>query len=483
MYAILTRLGGVRTDDARLLTDATAARRARRAGRPRRSAPAAKSRGDETVLLVYYSGHAKDGDLRLGDTRMPLAELRDALRAAPADVRIGLLDSCQSGAITRGKGVRPAPAFDVQQAAQASTAAAWAGADRLAPAPTRSRRSPTRSARPSSPTTWPAGLLGDADASGDGKVTLAEAYAYAYARTVGETAETAGGRAASGLPLRPGRRGRRGPHRACAGARRLVFPAAPEGVYVVLDGSRRAVAEVAKARGDPRRLALAPGEYMVKKRDGDSLLVGDVSVADGAGGDRRRAPVAAAASDDPQKGASGPRCSAARRRRRAVLLRRRRRATASSRRRRWPASELAARDDLGHELAWGLDLALGGGASTLQLPGVVADPRALPRARPAAPRSGATSTSADSLTALPGRAARLHLPRRGTFPDHPELPAQNFFTLTPGPGDRGLTWRFARALVRGGARPGELPLLQRRQGRRTSATPSSPWEWTMRSVC
>src|SRR5207245_7416203 len=37
------------------------------------------------------------------------------------------------------------------------------------------------------------GLLGDADASGDGKVTLAEAYAYAYGRTVGSTAETRAG--------------------------------------------------------------------------------------------------------------------------------------------------------------------------------------------------------------------------------------------------------------------------------------------------
>jgi len=41
-------------------------------------------------------------------------------------------------------------------------------------------------------------------------------------------------------------------------------------VYVVLDGSRRAVAEVAKPRGDQRRLALAPGDYVVKKRDGET---------------------------------------------------------------------------------------------------------------------------------------------------------------------------------------------------------------------
>ena len=37
------------------------------------------------------------------------------------------------------------------------------------------------------------GLLGDADRSGDGRVSLAEAYAYAYARTVADTAESAAG--------------------------------------------------------------------------------------------------------------------------------------------------------------------------------------------------------------------------------------------------------------------------------------------------
>ena len=87
MHAILTRLGGVRPEDARLLTAASADEvRAAIADLSAR-AEQAKARGDETVLVVYYSGHAKDGDLRLGDTRMSLLELRDALRNAPAGSR------------------------------------------------------------------------------------------------------------------------------------------------------------------------------------------------------------------------------------------------------------------------------------------------------------------------------------------------------------------------------------------------------------
>ena len=113
IFGILTRIGGVAPADARLLTGASADDV--RAALKELGAKISSAH-EETVLFVYYSGHARDGDLRLGDSRMALSELRDDLRESPADVRIGLLDSCQSGAITRSKGVRPAPAFDVQAA-------------------------------------------------------------------------------------------------------------------------------------------------------------------------------------------------------------------------------------------------------------------------------------------------------------------------------------------------------------------------------
>ena len=426
IFGILTRIGGVREEDARLLTGASADDvRAAIADLGRKLAQA---RGDQTVLFVYYSGHAKDGDLRLGDSRMPLGELRDALKDAPADVRIGLLDSCQSGAITRGKGIRTAPAFDVQQAQAASTRPRGLVLIASSSADEESQESDEIGA--SFFTHYLAsGLLGDADASGDGKVTLAEAYAYAYARTVGETAET---RAGAQHPvylydlggagdvvlteLSPARGG-------------LVFPAADEGVYVVLDGSRKAVAEVAKPRGGQRRLALAPGSYLVKKRDGDTLLIGDFRVADApvevADARLSRRPL----SDDPQKGASGPRWSVLGAGGGQFFF------DSAARNGLFPPAalagiELAARDDLGHGLAWGVDLSVGGGSSELRLPGVAPIPE----------RFGELGGGAglwrdfgltDSITlSLGARVAFIYLSRN--FPGHSELPSQNFFTLTPG---------------------------------------------------
>ena len=439
MHAILTRLGGVRPEDARLLTAATADEvRAAIADLSAR-AERAKARGDETVLLVYYSGHAKDGDLRLGDTRMSLLELRDALRNAPADVRIGLLDSCQSGAITRAKGVRAAPSFDVQQAQAASTRPRGLVLIASSSADEESQESDDIGA--SFFTHYLAsGLLGDADSSGDGKVTLAEAYTYAYARTVGETAET---RAGAQHPVYLYDLGGAGdvvltelsPARGS-----LVFPAGAEGVYVVLDGSRRAVAEVAKARGDQRRLALAPGDYVVKKRDGETLLVGSFSLADApveiADARLSRRPL----SEDPQKGPSGPRWS---------LL-----ATgggqfffdSAARNGLFPpavlaGAEMAVRDDLGHDLAWGLDLSVGGGAATLTLPGVT----------PGIPERFLELTGGASLwrdfpigdsftVSFGARVAFIYLAR--TFENRPDLPSQSFFTLTPGL-QTAFGWRFS----------------------------------------
>jgi uncharacterized caspase-like protein len=437
IFGILTRMGGVQEQDALLLTGASAEQVRAALSDLEGRLLKAKASGDETVLFVYYSGHAKDGDLRLGDTRLPLTELRDALRAAPADVRIGLLDSCQSGVITRSKGVRAAPAFEVQQAQAASTRPRGLVLIASSSADEESQESDELSA--SFFTHYLAsGLLGDADASGDGKVTLAEAYAYAYARTVGETAET---RAGAQHPVYLYDLGGAGdlvltelsPSRGS-----LVFPASDQGVYVVLDGSHKAVAEVAKPRGDRRRLSLAPGRYTVKKREGEGLLVGEVEVADGPVevADARMSRRSLA--DDPQKGASGPRWSILGTGGGQFFF------DSAARNGLFPPAalggvEMSARDDLGHELAWGVDFAVGGGSSTLHLPGVAPIP-----VRFAELGGGASLWRDFGLTdslalSLGARVAFLYLAR--SFPGHSELPSQNFFTLTPGV-TTALSWRF-----------------------------------------
>jgi uncharacterized caspase-like protein len=437
MHAILLRLGGVEESDARLLLSPSADEVRRALADLGQGSAAARAAGDSTLLLVYYSGHAKDGALRLRETRLELSELRRLLEAAPADVRIGLLDACRSGSVTRAKGVRRAPAFDVSRAdgPRGLVLVTSSGAD---------EESQESDALGASFFTHhlASGLLGDADASGDGKVTLAEAYTYAYARTVASTADTTAGVQHPAYLYDLGGAGDVVLTEIGASAS-LVFPAASEGTWVVLDGGRRAVAEVSKPAGSARRLALASGRYTVKKRlaAGDGLLVGDVELSRGPfeldEGALRRVPLR----DDPQKGFGGARWS--------VLAGggvQRFFAPASAEGYFAPASlggiEALVRDDLGHGLSWGLDAALSGGSTSLALPGL--DPLAVRFVGFTAGASLWKDLRLGPLTlSAGGRLAVLALSR--SFPGRSDLPAQWFGTVTPGL-TAGAAWRFTERL-------------------------------------
>jgi hypothetical protein len=91
--------------------------------------------------------------------------------------------------------------------------------------------------------------------------------------------------------------------------------------------------------------------------------------------------------------------------------------------------ELAVRDDLGHGLAWGLDLSTGGGKGTLQLEGL--DPIGVRFTE----LSGGASLWAEwrpgrATLSAGGRVAFIWLGR--TFDQAQQLPGQYFFTVTPG---------------------------------------------------
>ena len=106
---VMNQLGGVHPDDAVVLLDVD--RQGLSDGLARlRSLLASAEEGVRTELFFYYSGHSDEQGLLLGGERIGYSDLRDELHALPADVRIGVLDSCASGAFTRLKGgVRRTP--------------------------------------------------------------------------------------------------------------------------------------------------------------------------------------------------------------------------------------------------------------------------------------------------------------------------------------------------------------------------------------
>ncbi len=276
LHAVLTQLGGVAPQDALLLLNQDAPRVTAALNDLGTRAADSSRRHERTTLIVYYSGHARDGFLRLGATRLDLRAFSQRLRQLGTDVTLGIFDSCQSGIITRSKGARKVPAFAVESddTTRGLVLLTSSSADED------SQESDAIGGSYFSHHLI-SGLRGGADRSGDRRVTLAEAYAYAHARTVADTAETTAG--AQHPTFSFDLKGNADLVLTNLGVAResLSFPAtAPAGIYFVIDATRGLVmAEIEKPANVQRYLALSPGTYRIKRRLADRLRMGDISIA------------------------------------------------------------------------------------------------------------------------------------------------------------------------------------------------------------
>lgn len=431
IHEILLRLGGVRSEDAELVLNGTAEDFLRALGEVEKKAQEARRRGDRTALFVYYSGHAKDGALRLGGSTIPFAALKNRISQAPADVRVGIFDACQSGELTRRKGARKVPAFEVQ--ADASDTARGMVLLTSSSADEDSQESDLIGGSYFSHH-LASGLLGDADRSADGRVSLSEAYAYAYERTVADTSGSVAGaqhptysydfQGNGDLVLTDLIDRREG----------LIFPVnAPAGVYYVVDDRGFVAAEVWKANGIERRIAVPPGAYQLKRRLEDRLRVGEVTVQGGKiSFVDERALRDVPFSDDPVKGPG-------RARRQswvsfAVIAGYQSFFDAPTREQLFPAlgmlsAEVNVHGFFRRDWVWGFDLALGGGRSELRLEGIT----------DVLPYSFTQLNLGTTITAefpmgrfVPQMGARVALLGMSRQFEDTELPKQNYLTFTPG---------------------------------------------------
>src|SRR3954453_5217072 len=255
VYDILTRLGGVRTEGANLIVDGGASDVLVALAKVEKQAAEAARHGEHPPLFFYYSGHAKDGALRLGESRLPIDALKGLVAAAPVDVRIVILDSCRSGSITRSKGARRAPAFAIES--ESSRDAKGLVILTSSASDEDSQESDAIGGSYFSHH-LASGLLGGADRSGDGQVTLFEAYAYAYDRTVADTAESAAGAQHPTFSYDLAGNGDLVLTDVAERKEGLRFPAdAPPGTYFLVSPSGFVVAELAKQPGAERLIALA----------------------------------------------------------------------------------------------------------------------------------------------------------------------------------------------------------------------------------
>jgi hypothetical protein len=230
----------------------------------------ANDRGEKTLLLFFYSGHADGGALHFGNERLPLAALKERLKGGPATTTVAIVDACQNDRTPRAasKGVVRAPPF------------AWPNQEPAMPGGFVYLSSAARGevAQESDDLQGSlfthhilSGMRGSADRDRDGVVTLSELYAYGHARTLSDTHARAMAVQHSELEVQ------------LAGQGNLIiaYPSRSTAVLaldndlfgyllIVDDRTGRIIGEYHRARGGATRFAVAPGLYRVQlRRKGD----------------------------------------------------------------------------------------------------------------------------------------------------------------------------------------------------------------------
>lgn len=230
-----------------------------------------------TEVIVYYSGHADEKGLLLGEDRYSYRSLRDRLDQIPADVRIAVLDACASGAFTRIKGGRARPPFLVDQSASMRGHAflTSSAATEVAQESDRIRASYFTHYLVS-------GLRGAADMSGDGRITLNEAYQFAFSETLGRTVDSKGGAQHPSYDINMSGTGDVVMTDVRQLSATLVLAKEVEGRFFIRNAAQELIVEVYKPFGRTVSLGVEPGVYDVRVEHERTALLAKVSVADGA---------------------------------------------------------------------------------------------------------------------------------------------------------------------------------------------------------
>ena len=230
-----------------------------------------------TEVIVYYSGHADEKGLLLGEDRYSYRSLRDRLDQIPADVRIAVLDACASGAFTRIKGGKARPPFLVDQSASMRGHAflTSSAATEVAQESDRIRASYFTHYLVS-------GLRGAADMSGDGRITLNEAYQFAFSETLGRTVDSKGGAQHPHYEISMSGTGDVVMTDVRQLSATLVLAKEVEGRFFVRNAAQELIVEVYKPYGRVVSLGVEPGAYDVRVEHERTALLAKVSVADGA---------------------------------------------------------------------------------------------------------------------------------------------------------------------------------------------------------
>ena len=275
IYEMLLDIGGVRPNNAYLLVGKSA-RDARAVFDEVRRRIVDIRRDGDVLLIFYYSGHASEQALHLADTRFGLDRLKSFLSRTNATTTIAVVDSCKSGALTRTKGVKVLPAYDVAieepGEAKGQIFITSSGASEVSIEDEGLKGSVFSHY-------FISGMRGDADVDKDGRIDLDELYKYTYHSTVAKTVETPVGsqhprfdydlRGAGSLILSWPKKSE---------ARLTIGPGASGTFLIASKYKRRVLAEVNLQKHETKTMALPAQRYIVKQRAKGGFRVGEVNL-------------------------------------------------------------------------------------------------------------------------------------------------------------------------------------------------------------
>ena len=234
------------------------------------------SNAGRVEVVVYYSGHADEQGLLLGGDRYPYRMLRDRLDAMPADVRIAVLDACASGAFTRLKGGKLRPPFMVDESADMRGHAFLTSS-----AETEAAQESDRIRASYFTHYLISGFRGAADLSGDGKVTLNEAYQFAFNETLGRTVDTRGGAQHPSYDINLTGTGDVVMTDVRQTTATIVLGEELDGRFFIRNASKDLIAEVSKPAGRRVEIGVEPGAYEIRLERAKASMTATTRVLDG----------------------------------------------------------------------------------------------------------------------------------------------------------------------------------------------------------
>ena len=235
-----------------------------------------KASNGRDEVLVYYSGHADEKGLRLGEETYAWKDLRNRIDALSADVKIAVIDACGSGAITRVKGGKAVPAFMVDQSSDMKGYA-------FITSSTQDESSQESDKLKGSFFTHSlvSGLRGAGDLSNDGRVTLSEAYQFAFNETLQKTETTLGGAQHPSRDMNLAGTGDVVMTDLRATSAGLDLDESVGGRLYIRDADGELVAELNKKQGHAMSLGLPAGNYMVNLQQKTDYMGATVALVNG----------------------------------------------------------------------------------------------------------------------------------------------------------------------------------------------------------